>query len=234
MQCLVNALVLTTLHQKGVKQGDRQLTAVGIVVAALFLFVTRGKPLPKLSTTRPPSSVLCRETLFSMTAQFGIHFVAIMAITFISDAYVDPYDPSIVPDGPFHPNTLNTATFLITVLTTINTFLVNYQGRPHMESLRENVLLFRSIQACYFVLFVCASETFSPLNQLMQLSPLPTTGPPAFNLRDGSEYSRSVGHYVLLEALNLVGFRVMLCVVMSLDTVLVTLAEKTIRSVLEG
>ncbi len=234
MQCLVNALVLTTLHQKGVKQGDRQLTAVGIVVAALFLFVTRGKPLPKLSTTRPPSSVLCRETLFSMTAQFGIHFVAIMAVTFISDAYVDPYDPSIVPDGPFHPNTLNTATFLITVLTTINTFLVNYQGRPHMESLRENVLLFRSIQACYFVLFVCASEAFPPLNQLMQLSPLPTTGPPAFNLRDGSEYSRSVGHYVLLEALNLVGFRVMLCVVMSLDTVLVTLAEKTIRSVLEG
>jgi cation-transporting ATPase 13A1 len=108
VQCLVNALVLTTLHQKGVKQGDRQLTAVGVVVAILFLFVTRGKPLPKLSTQKPPSSVLCTETMISIAVQFGIHFVAIMSVTFISDAYVDPYDPSTVPDGPFHPNTLNT------------------------------------------------------------------------------------------------------------------------------
>ncbi len=234
MQCLVNALVLTKLHQKGVKQGDRQLTAVGLVVAVLFLFVTRGKPLPKLSTTKPPSSVLCRETLFSMAVQFGIHFLAIMAVTFISDAYVDPYDPSIVPDGPFHPNTLNTGTFLITVLSTINTFVVNYQGRPHMEDLTENILLFRSIQACYFVLFVCALEAFPPLNQLMQLSPLPTTGPPTFNLCDGSECSRSIGHYLLFEAVKTVGFRTMLCVVMSLDTVFVTMAEKTIRSLLGG
>ncbi len=178
MQCLVNALVLTKLHQKGVKQGDRQLTAVGLVVAVLFLFVTRGKPLSKLSTRRPPSSVLCKETLISMFIQFSIHFVAIMSVTIMSDAYVDPYDPSIVSDGPFYPNTLNTATFLVTVMSTINTFLVNYRGRPYMESLSENVFLFRSIQACYFILFVCAVDAFPPLSQLLQLSPLPRTGPP--------------------------------------------------------
>lgn len=230
MQCLVNALVLTKLHQKGVKQGDRQLTAVGVVVAVLFLFVTRGKPLPKLSTRKPSSSVLCRADLSSMAIQFSIHFATIMTVTFISDVYVDPYDPSIVPDGPFHPNILNTATFLITVLSTVNTFLVNYRGNPHMESLWKNVLLYRSIQACYFVLFVCASEVFPPLNQLLQLSPLPTTGPPAFNLsRNGV-----VILDLLLGAVNSVGFRAILCVVMGLDTGLVILAEKSLRSVMEG
>jgi len=234
VQCLVNALVLTTLHQKGVKQGDRQLTAVGVVVAILFLFVTRGKPLPTLSTQKPPSSVLCTETLISIAIQFGIHFLAIMSVTYISDAYVDPYDPSIVPDGPFHPNTLNTATFLVTVLSTINAFLVNYRGRPYMESLSENKLLFKSIQGCYFVLFVCAVEIFPPLNQLMQLSPLPTSGPPSFNEEGsiiGTDVDDSFVHDLLLGAVNSVGFQAMLCAIMIADTALVTLAEKSIRSV---
>ncbi|KAL7536758.1 hypothetical protein ACHAXR_007376 [Thalassiosira sp. AJA248-18] len=235
VQCLVNALVLTKLHQKGVKQGDRQLTAVGLVVAVLFLFVTRGKPLPRLSTKKPPSSVLCKGTLLSMTVQFGIHFAAIMAVTFMSDAYVDPYDPSIVPDGPFHPNTLNTATFLVTVLSSINAFLVNYRGRPYMEDMTENKLFFRSIQGCYFVLFVCAVEIFPPLNQLMQLSPLPSSGPPLFGLQEGSVvYEDSIVHDLLLQAVSSVGFRTLLCVIMCLDTALVTVAEKTIRSVLDA
>ncbi len=224
VQCLVNAIVLTTLHQKGVKQGDRQLTAVGMVVAVLFLFVTRGKPVKRLSTQQPPSSVLCKETMISMLLQFSIHFAAIITVTFISDAYVDSYDPSIVPDGPFYPNTLNTATFLVTVLTTINTFLVNYRGRPYMESLSENVLLFRSIQACYFVLFVCVLDVFPPLNQLMQLSPLPRTGPPQHCGEDNG---------LLLEAVNYAGFRTLLCIIMSFDTMMVTLVERTIRSVLK-
>lgn len=236
VQCLVNALVLTTLHQKGVKQGDRQLTATGLVVSILFLFVTRGKPLAKLSRQKPPSSVLSKDILVSMAVQFGIHCVAIMAVTFISDVYVDPYDPSIVPDGPFCPNTLNTATFLVTVLATINAFLVNYRGRPFMEDLTDNKLLFRGVQGCYFVLFVCASEVFPPLNQLLQLSPLPSSGP-ASHLYDhelGQWDVLNFIHLMLVEAVKSFGFRTMLCVIMFLDTAVVLLAEKTIRAVFDG
>ncbi|KAK1733658.1 cation-transporting ATPase [Skeletonema marinoi] len=236
VNCLVNALVLTKLHQKGVKQGDRQMTAVGLVVAGLFLFVTRGKPLSKISPRKPPSSVLCKETLLSMTVQFAIHFVAIMTVTYMSDVYVDPYDPSaMVPDGPFNPNTLNTATFLVTVLATINTFVVNYRGRPFMENLTENKLLFRSLQACYAVLFVCALDIFPPLNQLLQLTPLPSTGPPSFNVNDvgqGGDVDSIQG--MMLQAIDAIGFRLMLCVIMCLDTAFVTLSEKAIRSVMDG
>ena len=112
----------------------------------------------------------------------------------------------IVPDGdgPFHANTLNTATFLVSELSTINAFLVNYRGRPYMESLSENTLLCRSIQACYFALFVCALEVFPLLNQLMQLSPLPTTttGPPMFNVGEGNGYEDSIVQDVLLQSVN--------------------------------
>ena len=100
-----------------------------------------------------------------------------------------------------------------------------------MESLSDNKLLFRSIQGCYFILFVCAAELFPPLNQLLQLSPLPTSGPPAFQRGSISGYDdESFVHDILLGGVTSVGFQTMLCLIMVLDTALVCLAERTIRS----
>jgi cation-transporting ATPase 13A1 len=128
VNCLVNAMVLSRLFLYGVKQGDRQLTALGIVVAAMFYFVTRAEPLPTLSVTRPPSSVMCGQALLSISSQIVIHSVAILLVSEAALSFVDPYDPSLVPDGPFNPNVLNSATFIMTSLATINTFAVNYRG----------------------------------------------------------------------------------------------------------
>ena len=95
VNCLINALVLTKLHLHGVKQGDRQLTALGFVVAALFLFVTKGKPLNSLSSKRPPSSVLCVQALVSISLQFAIHFVAITSVAMMTFPFIDPDNPSV-------------------------------------------------------------------------------------------------------------------------------------------
>ena len=100
-----------------------------------------------------------------------------------------------------------------------------------MENLTENKLLFRSIQACYAVLFICALDIFPPLNQLLQLTPLPSTGPPSFNMSEfGLEGDADSVQGMMLQAIDLIGFRLMLCIIMCLDTALVTLSEKTIRS----
>lgn len=226
VNCLVTALVLTKLHQVGVKQGDRQLTAQGLVVAGLFLFVTRGKPLSKLSPKKPPSSILCKATLISMICQFAVHFVTIMIVTHMSNAYIDTHDPSMIPDGPFVPNTLNTATFLITVLAMINTFLVNYQGRPFVENLTENTLLFRSIVLCYCVLFVCALDIFPPLNELLQLSTLPSGEKGALTFNEQASNS-PLG--IINQAADLIGFRLLLAALMLFDTSLVIFFEFLIR-----
>jgi cation-transporting ATPase 13A1 len=101
INCLVNAMVLSKLFLHGVKQGDRQLTILGVAIAALFFFVTRGKPLNNLSPLRPPSSVLCAQALCSITVQFGIHFGAILIATEAALSFVDPYDPSMIPDVSF-------------------------------------------------------------------------------------------------------------------------------------
>ena len=219
VNCLVTALVLTKLHQVGVKQGDRQMTAQGIVIAGLFLFVTRGKPISKLSKQKPPSSILCVTTLISMAVQFGVHFGTIMAVTHMSETFVDPYDPSMVPDGPFVPNTLNTSTFLVTVLTMVNTFVVNYTGRPFVENLNENTLLFRSILFCYFAIFVCTMDIFPPLNQLLELSTLPPGKSPVY-----FEQSQNF----ITQATETYGFRTLLTILMCFDTACVMALESLI------
>ena len=229
VNCLVNALVLTRLFSAGVKQGDRQLTVVGLVIAALFYFVTRGKPLSTLSPKRPPSSVLCKSTLISIVAQFGVHFVCTMAVTHLSTLHLDPDDPSLVPDGPFNPNVLNTATFLVTVLATINTFVVNYRGRPYMQNLTENKLMLRSVQISYVALFACALEVFPPLNELMQLTPLPAGGAEVFATADGGGLGEQMSFVV-----GSIGFKLTLCLCMVIDTVLVHQVEKTIQRVFDN
>ena len=103
-----------------------------------------------------------------------------------------------------------------------------------MEELHMNKLYFRSVQGCYFVLFVCAVEIFPPLNQLMQLSPMPTSGPPSFNLQGGNAFSDSFVHEMLIQTVSSVGFRTALCAIMVLDTALVTSAEKMLRSIFDA
>ena len=226
VNCLVNALVLSSLHLVGAKQGDSQLTIVGVIVAGLFFFVTKGEPLSKLSPHRPPSSVLSKQILTSIAMQFAIHCVCIMGITAVSKFYLDPYDPSLVPDGVFNPNTLNSATFIMTVLTTVNTFVVNYRGRPFMQDLRENKMMMKGLQICYVALFSCALEVFPPLNDLMQLAPLPGDGDELVGIIN----LNGIGPHLqfLMMIVNAIGFKMTLCALMAIDTALSYVAEKAL------
>jgi cation-transporting ATPase 13A1 len=231
VNCLVNALVLSSLHLIGAKQGDSQLTVVGVVVAGLFFFVTKGEPLSKLSHHRPPSSVLCKQVLVSIALQFFIHFICIMAVTSLSKFYLDPYDPSLVPDGAFNPNTLNSATFIMTVLVTVNTFTVNYRGRPYMQDLRENKMMMKSLQVCYIALFGCALEVFPPINDLMQLAPLPADGDAIVG--DMSSDHAGLFLRLLILAGEGIGFKLTLCALMVLDTVVCIACEKALVNFFE-
>lgn len=226
VNCLVNVLVLSSLHLVGAKQGDTQLTVVGLVVATLFFFVTKSQPLNKLSPQRPPSSVLCKQVLLSIAVQFLIHFVCIMAVTFLSKCYLDPFDPSLVPDGHFNQNTLNSATFIMTELATVNTFVVNYTGRPFMEDLRENKLMVRALQITYGVLFASVLEVFPPMNDLMQLAPLPVDGDFMQNIASNSGLGSHMD--VLLSSASIAGFKTTLCSLMLADTFLAVAMEKIV------
>jgi len=228
INCLVNAMVLSNLFLHGVKQGDRQLTVTGLAVAALFLFVTRGKPLDSISPVRPPASVLCRSALASITMQFSIHFWAISLASQVSLSFVDPYDPSMIPDGTFNPNTLNTSAFLMNLLATVNTFAANYRGEPFVEPLRENKMLFRSLQACYAVLLCCSLELFPPLSDLLQLSEFPSV-----ESNEAQDWQKeTLGSDLILSLANgivsSVGFPTFISGLMLVDTLLTFAVERCV------
>lgn len=234
VNCLVNAMVLSKLFLHGVKQGDRQLTILGFAVAALFFFVTRGQPLPSLSPSKPPSSVLCVQTLLSIALQFFLHFGTILLVTEIALSFVDPYDPSMIPDGPFNPNTLNTCTFLMSVLATVNTFAVNYRGEPFVEPLTKNKMLLRTLQVCYGVLLVCALEAFPPLGDLLQLTEFPNT-----TITDESVSWRTKGYESTLilstmsDLVETIGFQAFMCGLMILNTIAAFAIESCILRIFE-
>lgn len=226
VNCLVNATVLSKLFLHGVKNGDRQLTVLGIGVAVLFFFVTRGKPQRTLSPTRPPASVLCVQATMSISLQFLVHLGTILLSTQAALAFVDPYDPSMIPDGPFNPNTLNSCAFLLSTVATVNTFAVNYRGDPFTEPLRKNTLLLRSLQICYAILFGCALEVFPPLNDLFQLAEFPAAG-------DGDLVANGSISRMISNVIRIVGFPVFVSGLMAADTALVFAVEHVILQLFE-
>src|SRR5690554_4050063 len=73
LNCLISAYMMSVLYILGLKQGDSQMTCMGLIVAALFFCLSRAEPLQKLSKQRPPSSVFAIPVVASIIGQFTIH-----------------------------------------------------------------------------------------------------------------------------------------------------------------
>jgi cation-transporting ATPase 13A1 len=78
------------------------------------------------------------------------------------------------PEGDFKINVLNTVVFLIQSSMTISTFAANYQGRPFMQNLNENKMMYRLIVGSLVVIFMAALNWLEPLTDLLELAPLPS------------------------------------------------------------
>lgn len=77
------------------------------------------------------------------------------------------------PDANFSPNILNSVVFLITSLTQVTTFAVNYKGRPYMQSLIEHKPLLYVLIGATLTLYACCLEIFPWFNDYLQLTPMP-------------------------------------------------------------
>ena len=74
----------------------------------------------------------------------------------------------------FAPNLLNTVVYLMSMTLQVSTFLVNYRGRPFMESLAENRPLLYSIVISLTGLFALASNTMPrDIQEQFQIVPIP-------------------------------------------------------------
>jgi cation-transporting ATPase 13A1 len=172
LQCLNSSYSLSVLYLDGVKYGDSQMTALGLLGTVSFMSVSRSKPLDKLSKVRPLNSIFHPALFLSLLGQFAIHLMT-MYISVQSAKKLDPEALIVDLDGQFKPGMLNTVVFLVGGVQQVTVFFVNLQGRPFMTGVTENRPLLWSLAATFILTFMLASESVPGLNRYLQLVSFP-------------------------------------------------------------
>jgi cation-transporting ATPase 13A1 len=78
LNCLISAYSMSVLYLDGVKMGDTQATAFGMVMAIMYLGLSQSKPVKTLSSQRPHKSVFTWYMLFSIGGQFITHLTCLI------------------------------------------------------------------------------------------------------------------------------------------------------------
>jgi cation-transporting ATPase 13A1 len=172
LQCLISSYSLSVLYLDGVKYGDTQMTAMGMLGSISFMSVSRSKPLDRLSEVRPLTSIFHPALFISLLGQFATHLTTMMTAIYYAKKHLPP-DHEIELDGTFKPGLLNTVVFLVANVQQVTVFVVNLQGRPFMTGLTENRPLLWSLVATFILTFMFASESLPGLNKYFQLVPFP-------------------------------------------------------------
>lgn len=171
LNCLATAYVLSVMYLDGVKLGDVQATISGVFTAAFFLFISHARPLPTLSAERPHPNIFCSYVFLSLLGQFAIHLFFLISSVQEAEKYMP--DECIEPDSDFHPNLVNTVSYMVNMMLQVATFAVNYMGHPFNQSVTENKPFLYALLSAVGFFVVITSDLFRNLNDSLKLVPLP-------------------------------------------------------------
>ncbi|XP_022882180.1 probable manganese-transporting ATPase PDR2 isoform X2 [Olea europaea var. sylvestris] len=171
LNCLATAYVLSVMNLDGVKLGDIQATISGVFTAAFFLFISHARPLPTLSAERPHPNIFCSYVFLSLLGQFSVHLFFLISSVKEAERYMP--DECIEPDSDFHPNLVNTVSYMVGMMLQVATFAVNYMGHPFNQSILENKPFLYALLAAVGFFTVITSDLFRDLNDWLKLVPLP-------------------------------------------------------------
>ncbi|KAK7350766.1 hypothetical protein VNO77_09701 [Canavalia gladiata] len=171
LNCLATAYVLSVMYLDGVKLGDVQATISGVFTAAFFLFISHARPLPTLSAERPHPNIFCAYVFLSLLGQFSVHLFFLISSVKEAEKYMP--DECIEPDANFHPNLVNTVSYMVSMMLQVATFAVNYMGHPFNQSIPENKPFLYALVAAVGFFTVITSDLFRDLNDWLKLVPLP-------------------------------------------------------------
>ncbi|XP_039127115.1 probable manganese-transporting ATPase PDR2 isoform X2 [Dioscorea cayenensis subsp. rotundata] len=171
LNCLATAYVLSVMQLDGVKLGDIQATISGVFTAAFFLFISHARPLQTLSPSRPHPNIFCAYVFLSLLGQFAIHLFFLISAVNEASKYMP--EECIEPDSDFHPNLVNTVSYMVNMMIQVATFAVNYMGRPFNQSISENKPFKYALYLAVVFFTVITSDMFRDLNDWLKLVPLP-------------------------------------------------------------
>ncbi|KAI5160102.1 manganese-transporting P-type ATPase [Nematocida ausubeli] len=168
LNCLLSAYTLSVFDTMGVKYGDFQMTAAGMLSAVSFTFFGKSRPLARISQEKPVAKIFSRYIVVSVVLQTLVHISSFYYIYL----GVISFGP-IVLQEKFVPTLANTAMFLLGSALQVTTLVVNYVGRPFRESLTENKKLLNSLLLSLGMVVVCTLEIMPEINEQMQFVEIP-------------------------------------------------------------
>ncbi|CAA6669826.1 unnamed protein product [Spirodela intermedia] len=154
LNCLATAYVLSVMYLDGVKLGDIQATISGT-----------------LSASRPHPHIFCSYVFLSLLGQFAMHLLFL--ISAVNEAGKFMPEECIEPDSEFHPNLVNTVSYMVNMMIQVATFAVNYMGHPFNQSISENKPFKIALFSAVVFFTVITSDIFRDLNDWLKLVPLP-------------------------------------------------------------
>ncbi|KZO94433.1 endoplasmic reticulum Ca-transporting P-type ATPase [Calocera viscosa TUFC12733] len=167
LNCLITAYSLSVQYLDGIKFGDYQVTVTGMMMSVCFFCISRAKPVEKLSRERPLGNIFNLYVLLSVLGQFAIHIATLVYITQLSKTR-EKHDV-VDLDAKFEPNLLNTAIYLLGLSQQVSTFVINFQGRPFREGIRENSALFWGLAGASAVAYSGATDFMPEMNRWLQI-----------------------------------------------------------------
>lgn len=174
LNCLISAYSLSVIYLAGVKFGDGQATVSGLLLSVCFLSISRGKPLQKLSKSRPQAGIFNVYIMGSILSQFAVHIATLIYIT-LEIYKLEPREPQVDLEKTFEPSLLNTGIFIIQLVQQVSTFAVNYQGEPFRENIRNNKGMYWGLLGVTGLALAGATEFVPELNEAMKFVPMDET-----------------------------------------------------------
>ncbi|KAJ3676324.1 hypothetical protein LUZ60_003736 [Juncus effusus] len=171
LNCLATAYVLSVMYLDGVKLGDVQATISGIFTASFFLFISHARPIQTLSAERPHPNIFCYYVLLSLLGQFAMHLAFLISSVNLAASHMP--EECIEPDSEFHPNLVNTVSYMVNMMIQVATFAVNYMGHPFNQSISENKPFKIALYGAVVFFVVITSDVFRGLNDYLKLERLP-------------------------------------------------------------
>ncbi|KAL1531704.1 putative manganese-transporting ATPase pdr2 [Salvia divinorum] len=158
-------LIITSFKSVG------RVTLIGVFTAAFFLFISHASPLPTLSAERPHPTIFCSYVLLSLLGQFTVHVFFLVSSVKAAEKYMP--EECIEPDSEFHPNLVNTVSYMVGMMLQVATFAVKYMGHPFNQSISQNRPFQYALVGAVGFFTVITSDLFRDLNDWLKLVPLP-------------------------------------------------------------
>ncbi|CAL6019613.1 Cation-transporting_ATPase [Hexamita inflata] len=163
LECLVGAYSMTAMTLNGVRSSEYQLIASSLLQTAIVMYISKAKQQTQISATKPPKTIAGSYLIFSMFAQALVHIGCLYFVQLLAGSQLQTFDFGY----KFQPSLVNTCVFFMRMFLDSCVTLVNYPGKPHMESIFEHKKLLMSVGAYLVGMFVLLFEVAPELNQML-------------------------------------------------------------------